>query len=155
MSKYKADDIDLLLPSFAILVRRVLQAMRDKGYDPVPFDTLRTQKEADKFAARGVGSARSMHLYGAACDVICGAHGWDCGRHRCKFFETYGDVVESLGLTWGGNFDRDRKRRDRKYDAPHMQACTVGEQDAVRAIADWAERDRYVSRLMSDRLLAL
>lgn len=147
MTKFKSDDIDLLLPSFAILVRRVLQAMRDKGYEPVPFDTLRTPKEAAKYAARGVGSARSMHIYGAACDVICGVHGWDCKKHGCKFFEAYGDAVESLGLTWGGRW--------RKRDLPHMQACKVGEQDAVRAIADWAERDRYVSRLMSDRLLAL
>lgn len=139
--RYKSDDIDLLLPSFAAKVRLVLDAMRGRGFDPIPFDTLRTPKEAAKFAARGVGSANSMHLYGAACDVICGVHGWDCHQRNCMFFGALGCEVELLGLTWGGRFRT-------RFDQPHFQCCTVDQQPAVRAIADWHERDRYVAALM-------
>lgn len=152
MPRYPSDDVDLLLPSFAIVVRRLLDAMRDKGFDPVPFDTLRTPKEAAKYAARGVGSANSMHLYGCACDIICGEHGWDCRAHKCLFYGTLGAEAERLSLTWGGRF-RDRSGRPR-FDGPHVQCCTKSEQDAVRAIPDWGERDRYVARLMADRMLA-
>jgi hypothetical protein len=141
MSRYPSDDIDLLLPSFAAKVRRLLDAMRARGFDPVPFDTLRTPKEAAKFAAKGVGSANSMHLYGAACDVICGVHGWGCHERSCMFFGALGSEVEALGLTWGGRFKT-------RFDQPHFQACTVEQQPSVRAIADWHERDRYVATLM-------
>ncbi len=152
MSRYPSDDVDLLLPSFAIVVRRLLDAMRARGFDPVPFDTLRTPKEAAKFATKGVGSRNSMHLYGAACDVICGAHGWDCREHKCLFFGTLGSEAEALGLTWGGRF-RDRTGRKR-FDGPHVQACTVAQQGAVRAISDWHERDRLVARMLTDSMLA-
>lgn len=147
MSRYRADDVDLLLPSFAIVVRRLLAAMTARGFDPVPFDALRTPKESAKYAARGVGSKDSMHLYGAACDVICGQHGWDCKRHKCSFFASLGIEAEKLGLTWGGRFKT-------RYDAPHVQACTVAQQNAVRSIADWGERDKFVSRLLVDGLLS-
>ena len=135
---YRADDLNLLLPSFAVKARRVLDAMRALGYDPCPFDTLRTPAEAAKFHARGVGSKNSMHCYGVACDVICNKHGWDCSAHGCKFFTDLGRVVEAEGLVWGGRF---RSR----HDLPHFQSCTVADQPRVRAIKDWAARDAYIA----------
>ena len=137
MTKYRADDLTLLLPSFERKARAVLAEMVARGYDPVPFDTLRTPAEAAKFYARGVGSKNSMHLYGVACDVICGSHGWQCSAHGCKFFQALGEVVEGLGLVWGGRWKR--------HDLPHFQACSVADQAAVRAIADPVKRDAFIA----------
>lgn len=138
MSKYKADNIDLLLPSFAAKVRQVIENMEGLGYDPIPFDTLRTPAEAAKFFARGVGSKDSMHLYGVACDIICGIHGWECRKNKCKFFTDLGKTVESLGLVWGGRF----KNRN---DMPHFQSCTIADQAEVRAIKDPVARDAFIA----------
>jgi hypothetical protein len=137
---FRADDINLLLPSFAAYVRLVLEEMKRRGYDPCPFDTLRTQAEAAKFFARGVGSLNSMHCYGVACDVICNKHGWECSAHGCEFFSGLGDVVEALGLVWGGRFKS-------RHDLPHFQGCGAGaaEQARVRAIKDPVTRDAYIA----------
>jgi peptidoglycan L-alanyl-D-glutamate endopeptidase CwlK len=143
MSRFRADDLTLLLPSFERKAREVLAAMVSLGYDPVPFDTLRTPAEAAKLFARGVGSRNSMHCYGVACDVICGKHGWDCSASGCKFFCALGEVVESLGLVWGGRW----KSRN---DLPHFQLCSVADQDAVRAIKDPAERDTFCAKRMAN-----
>lgn len=145
MNRYRADDLTLLLPSFRAKMELVIADMRALGYDIVPFDTLRTEKEAAKYAAKGVGSKRSMHIYGVACDCICGKHGWACREHKCKFFDDYGRVVEARNLVWGGNFDRDPLTDDRLDDRPHAQGCTVGQQNAVRAISDPVKRDAYVA----------
>ena len=134
---FRPDDIDLLLPSFAAKARLVLDDMRARGYDPCPFDTLRTPAEAAKFYARGVGSKSSMHLYGVACDAICNRHGWDCAAHGCKFFQALGEVVEARGLVWGGRWKR--------HDLPHFQGCSVADQAAVRAIKDPAARDAFIA----------
>jgi hypothetical protein len=123
----------------------VLSDMRGLGYEIVPFDTLRTPKEAEKFAARGVGSKRSMHVYGVACDCICGKHGWDCVKNDCAFFTDYGRIVESHGLVWGGNFDRDPSTDDRLDDRPHAQGVTVGQQPVLRALRDDAARERFIA----------
>ena len=138
MTRYRADDLTLLLPSFERKARAVLAEMVARGYDPVPFDTLRTPAEAAKLFARGVGSANSMHCWGVACDVICGAHGWDCAAHRCKFFQALGEVVEGLGLVWGGRWASRR-------DLVHFQGCTVADQAAVRAIKDPVARDAFIA----------
>jgi hypothetical protein len=135
---YKADDIDLLLPAFAVKVRQVLGDMKALGHSPVPFDTLRTEAEAAKFFARGVGSKNSMHIYGVACDVICNKHGWDCKKNKCKFYTDLGKIVEARGLVWGGRFSN-------LNDLPHFQACSasVAEQAKVRKMT-WDERNAYV-----------
>jgi hypothetical protein len=135
---YRADNVDLLLPAFAVKTRQVLAKLKDMGHSPVPFDTLRTQAEAEKFFIRGVGSRNSMHLYGIACDVICDKHGWGCGDLKCSFFQDLGLVVEGLGLVWGGRFKQ-------RHDLPHFQGCgaSAAEQARVRALG-WDARNAYV-----------
>lgn len=135
MSKYKADDIDLLLPSFAAKVRQVMEKMEKLGYEPIPFDTLRTPAEAAKFFARGVGSKDSMHCYGVACDIICGSCGWSCFKNKCNFYIDLQHTVEALGLTSGARFKR--------KDYPHFQMCKVADQAAVRSIKDPVAREAY------------
>lgn len=137
MTRYRSDDLTLLLPSFERKARLVLSGMDARGFEPVPFDTVRTAAEAAKFFARGVGSKDSMHLYGVACDVICDLHGWSCSAHGCKFFSVLGEVVEGLGLVWGGRWKR--------HDLPHFQGVSVADQPILRAIKDPAERDAFVA----------
>lgn len=144
MTRYRADDLNLLLPSFKAKMLLVIADMQALGYDIVPFDTLRTKKEAAKNAARGVGRPNSIHCYRGACDCICGEHGWDCHKHGCKFYEDYGKCVESRGLVWGGNFDRDPNTDDRIDDRPHAQCVEVKDQNRFRALPDDAARDAFI-----------
>ena len=144
---YKADDLDLLLPSFKPYVLAVEAAMIARGFQPVAFDTWRSPKEAAKYAARGVGSKDSMHIYKVACDHICALHGWDCKKSKCKFFQALGEEVERVGMVWGGRFKS-------KFDAPHMQGVSLADQDDVRAIADETERDAFIRARLCKPLLA-
>lgn len=141
---YRSDDINLLLPTFQPVARQVLDNMRKLGYDPCPFDTLRTPAEAAKLFARGVGSRNSIHLYGAAMDVICNRHGWDCHAHGCKFFADYGRVVEDLGLVWGGRWKT-------RVDLPHCQAVAVKDQAAFRALPGFNARNAFVAEWLARR----
>lgn len=145
MSKYRADDLDLLLPSFRKRIDIVIERLRERGYQPVPRDTLRTSAEAAKNAETGVGVANSMHCYGAACDVICDVHGWDCRKHGCQFFAALGEEAEKLGLTWGGRWSR----RGRGPDMPHVQGVRVIDQTRFRRLKDAEARDAFIAERLS------
>ena len=125
MAKYKADDLNPLLPSFRKVVEKLLARMKELGYDPIPFDTLRTTAEAERNAAKGVGISNSIHLYGAAVDIICGKHGWSCTTKKCDFFR----AMRREGLVMG-------LYRGPEADWPHLQGCpaTKKAQDAIRAL---------------------
>lgn len=148
MTRYKADDIELLVPSFRPVVRRLLDALTARGFSPVPRDTLRTPAEALANAQKGVGIANSMHCYGVAVDVICGAHGWSCRERGCPFFTALGEEAEKLGLTWGGRW--------RRRDFPHVQAIPVADQGRIRklgaqgqaAVLDAFVRSRLVAQML-------
>lgn len=137
---YKADDIELLLPTFRRKVRELLLAMGELGYEPVLRDSLRTAAEAAKNAQAGKGTVDSMHLYGVAADIICNKHGWDCHRAKppCKFFNDLGREAEALGLTWGRHFKRS--------DDCHVQAVPVRLQDKIRAARDESARDAICAK---------
>lgn len=134
-------DLGELLPSFQPLARKLLEAVAARGYTPMPRSTSRTRAQAAANVARGTGIADSMHLYGAAMDVICGVHWWDCKKHRCGFFDVLGEEAERLGLTWGGRWTRGGKGPD----MPHVQCLTVAQQPAFRALKTEAERDAFVA----------
>jgi hypothetical protein len=140
MSKYPSDDINLLLPTMQVKVRALLDAMTAAGFKPVLFDGLRTVEQALRNAKRGTGIVDSIHCYGAAADLICDVHGWDCRKHGCKFFTALGREAEALGFVWGGRFT--------KTDQPHVQGVTVAKQRAMRELGrgdeSAAERDALV-----------
>lgn len=143
MSKFKADDVGLLLPCFQPVVRELLRRMVMLGYEPVPRDTLRTPEEALRNAEKGVGIIDSIHCHGAAVDIICGVHGWDCAKHGCDFYAILGREAHGRGLVWGGSWP--------KRDLPHVQAVTVREQSELRALQSWEEKDEFVRRRLSRR----
>jgi hypothetical protein len=135
-------DINRLLPCFVPVVERLLAALTERRFKPVLFETYRSPERAAMLAKRGTGSARSMHTHGAAVDVICGEHQWSCSANGCEFFAAVGEVAKSLGLTWGGEW--------RMRDLPHVQCVTVGQQEALRALATWEAKDAFVkARLKS------
>lgn len=141
MGKYKPDDISLLLPSLREPVRELTVRMGELGFVCVLFDTLRTPGQAAKNAAKGSGKADSMHCYGAAADLICDVHGWDCHVAGCKFYETLGEQAEALGLVWGGRWHR--------VDLDHVQGVSIAQQAAMRALGmgdeHAAQRDALVA----------
>lgn len=130
-TRYRSDDINLLLPTFRQKVENLIQTMQAAGFKPILWDGLRTPEEAARNAARGRGIENSMHLYGAAADIICDDHGWDCAKHGCRFFKRLGLAAEKAGFVWGGRFTR--------VDEPHVQGVTVRKQNEMRTHGTSAE----------------
>lgn len=139
--KFKADDVELLLPTFRTVYKKLLARMVELGFEPVAFDTARTPEEAARNAKNKKGIANSIHIYGCAADTICAKHGWQCQSKRCRFFEVLRREGLALGLFRGP-----------EADWPHLQGvpATKAAQDAIRALgatADTAEaRDALVRR---------
>jgi hypothetical protein len=142
----RCNDITRLLPSFIPHVERLLADMRAAGFEPVLHETYRTPERALMLSRdpdgpgprKPVGIGNSLHCHGAAADFICAAHGWNCHKHKCKFYPTLGKVAGDLGLYWGGHW--------KNPDSPHVQAvpATKPAQDKLRALKTWAEKDAFV-----------
>jgi hypothetical protein len=153
MSRYKEDDINLLLPSFIPEVQAVLDSMRSQGFKPVLFDGLRTPAEALKNAAKGTGKSNSPHLYGVAADVICDEHGWSCAQKKCKFFTKLVATVRARGLVTGEDFHGPGGVR--KVDQPHFQAVLPATEAKLHALGMGPEsvpaRDALVQAFLKSR----
>jgi len=128
---YKSDDIKLLLPAMQVKVQALLDVLTAQGFKPVLFDGMRTAAEAAKNAAKGAGVIDSMHLYGAAADLICADHGWNCDKHGCKFFKALVPAAEELGFVSGYYF--------RKVDTCHVQGLRVSDQQRMRDLGKGPE----------------
>lgn len=139
MSRYRADDITQLVPSFRVKVQELLDLMRADGYDPVVRDAYRTHEEAQANEAAGVGIADSMHCYRVAADIIDAVRGW---AHP-EFFDALHTHALDLGLT------RVRRRQAngrRVWDKPHVQAIPVALQAAVRKAKTVEEIDAICAK---------
>lgn len=137
--RLREDDVRLLLPSFQPYVYELVRRLRADGYDPCVRDTLRTKAEAANYARLGTGSARSIHCDGAAADLICQEHHWECAGHGCDFFKALGQHARALGLWWGGDWKT-------RVDRPHVQAvpATVWAQNRLRWLKTWEAKDAFV-----------
>jgi hypothetical protein len=124
-SRYKQDDISLLLPFMQVRVQLLLDRMKELDFKPVLFDGMRTSEEAAKNAAKGTGIVHSVHLLGLAADVICDEHGWQCRAKKCKFYTNLVREAKDLGFVCGADFS--------SVDEPHVQACFVADQGRLRA----------------------
>lgn len=145
MPKFKEADIELLLPTFREHVRSVLARMRVRGFKPVLIDGLRTPAQAKVNATKKTGIDNSMHIFGAAADIICEEHGWSCDErdkktkkrlHECKFYPTLGAEVKADGSVWGGDWDGDAVADKHDTDLVHMQGleATPVRQNEMRAL---------------------
>lgn len=117
-------DLDALVPSFRARVVKLLARMKARGYDVQVWETYRSPERIALLAARGTGSARSMHAYGVAADIVENDKSpWVANVPG--LWQALGEEAEALGLTWGGRW--------RRRDFPHVQAIPVAKQNAVRA----------------------
>lgn len=124
-------DLSLVAPAVQRAVEAVLASMREKGWKPRVFETLRTlERQAylhgfgrlydeydDKGRPRGivtkVQDARSgWHFYGLAVDIV--EDDRDPWVAPLAFWNDLGTAAEANGLAWGGRW------KD-PYDAPHIQ----------------------------------
>jgi len=142
-SKYKQDDINLLLPAFRLKIQRLLNNMTQRGFDPILFDTGRTQKEADIFAAKGTGIVNSLHLLGAAADIISASKGWNWPL----FFNALAEESKNLNLISGSTFkvriDPITKKK-KGPDMPHVQAIPVKLQATFRKLTSPEARNLFL-----------
>lgn len=116
-----------LIPSFAKKLNKLFSAMRARGYKPLLWEGLRTPERASQLAAKGLGISNSLHIYGAAADIVdesTAPRYWDGAP---GFWTALGQEAKKLGLTWGGDFS--------SRDLPHVQAITVAQESRFRAAA--------------------
>jgi hypothetical protein len=135
-SNKKIDNsLDNLLPSFGAKVQVLLYNMEQMGYDPILFEGYRTPARAKELAGKGLGIANSLHIYGAAADIISKSKLWSAPN---DFWVALGNEAKKLGLVWGGDFPH-------KPDVDHVQAISVREESRFRGLASNDVRDSYLS----------
>lgn len=127
----RQSDLGLLLPSFRARVELLLARLTARGFDPVVFETLRSQARAAMLGKTGPGIADSIHCYGAACDIISKSRAWQWP----EFYVAMRDEAEALGLTAGYRFP--------KVDADHVQGVRVSAQALFRSLKP-EDRDAFV-----------
>lgn len=128
--------LDGLAPKFRLALARTLHAMHLDGFDPVVFETLRTdERQSFLFGfgrayddGRGVvthsrTADRTWHKYGLAADVISHRYRWDASA---AFWQALGDHARAEGLRWGFDWDMDgvpttADPDERFADRPHVQ----------------------------------
>lgn len=145
MSKYPEDDIKLLPPTMQVHVQSVIDQLKATGFKPILFDGMRTKAEALKNAAKGTGRPDSIHMYGAASDLICDDHGWQCRKFKCKFYQNLKRIASAEGFVCGADFH--------SVDEPHIQAVMVFMQQKFRELPD-DERDEAIRAFFEMRALA-
>lgn len=121
-----------LAPRFLASVNGVLSDMQAWGYDPMVFETLRTdarQRFLYGFGrtyddGRGVvthsqSASETWHGFGLAVDIICRKDRWNAPR---DFWEVLGCSSRRRGLVWGGDWNGDWNSGDERFvDRPHIQ----------------------------------
>jgi hypothetical protein len=122
-----------LLPGFADKLEILFQRMRARGFKPYLWEGRRSAARAGKLAAGGTGIKLSMHILGAAADILDENKLWSASP---AFWSALGEESRRLGLTWGGNW--------RRADKPHVQAVAVSQQTAFRSMSP-AERSQFVA----------
>jgi len=109
-----------LVPELQILYLRFCEEMELAGISHILTCTRRTQEEQDELFAQGrskpgkivTWTHNSKHVEGKAFDIAVLMNGkvsWDG-----KDYEKPGEIGESIGLEWGGNWAG-------KRDLPHFQ----------------------------------
>lgn len=112
-----------LLKPFANKLNTLFRRMRARGFQPMLWEGRRSAERAETLAKRGTGIKLSMHVLGAAVDIVDGStsNPWKASP---GFWTALGQEARKLGLTWGGDWA--------KGDFPHVQALAVNQQTAFR-----------------------
>lgn len=134
------DDPSTLLEPFRERIIALMGRLKALGHDPILWEAYRSPERAAMLARKGTGIKMSIHCVGAAADIICKTHKWDCQKLGCDFYETYMEQAERCGLYHGGRWKR--------KDWPHCQGCpaTVKAQDELRNEKDHHKREALVRK---------
>lgn len=109
-----------LVPGFKERVERVIDRMRQLGWDAICHEGVRTPDRARQLAAEGRGIYPSLHMYGLAADITSLSRGWAVPE---GFWEDLETAAKAQGLYSG--------RKWTKPDPAHVQAVPVSEQQAA------------------------
>lgn len=142
-------DVKLLLPSFQPYVAKLLQAMRDRGFQPMVWETLRSPERAEWLASRGRSRNKgrtSMHVLGAAVDIVCRLRMWN----HPEFFQALEEEAEKLGLVSGRDWDSNDDTENNFNDGPHVQALPLKDQKKLRALKTPAERETFIAKVLKN-----
>ena len=128
-------DPSLLSPAFRARLLQVFDAMRAEGFAPLLWEGRRALQRAQELAQRGTGTVNSMHIYGAAADVVDALTHWSAGP---RFWESLTRNAEAAGLVAGSRWKR--------QDSPHVQAVPLSAQAELRASID---PDGFISGVLN------
>jgi peptidoglycan L-alanyl-D-glutamate endopeptidase CwlK len=132
-------DLGELTPCFRQRAELLLERLARRGYRVQVWETLRTQARVNLLAARGTGSKRSVHRWGAALDIV-EEDKTPWVANQPGLWEAIGEEAERLGLVWGGRFST-------RSDRPHVQALdTLYDRQLARVPAE--QRDAWVRERM-------
>lgn len=98
----RISDLGRLVPYVRARVEVILAAMKDKGFDPIPFETLRTKARQNWLYGIGRDYAlnrrpitwthNSRHLVGKACDIVSKSKHWNASN---AFWQCLADEAEA------------------------------------------------------------
>lgn len=145
----RISDLNRLLPSMKVAVQKLLEAMESEDLAPKVLETYRTPQRAGELVVKGTSKTKglSTHVYGAAADICCDNHLYECEKWGCPFFQVLGREAERIGLVWGGRFP--------SVDSVHVQGVTIAEQGQLRQMGygsdSWQRRDKFVAASIARR----
>ena len=118
-------DPSKLAPAFADNLEKLFQRLRAQGFDPMLNEGYRSPERGDRLKSLGYSQAgaRSMHVWGAAADLISASGGWSDSE---AMWQAMGPIAEDLGMIWGGRWSF--------YDPAHVQGVEVNEQKRLRGL---------------------
>ncbi len=121
-------DINGLYPPFKEKIIQLQKDIQAAGLPHKVFETFRSAERQLSVYKQGKSKIKTngMHYYLIAADLVpcIGKNGWTWDR-PAKEWQQFGQLVEALGLTWGGRWKG-------FPDMPHVQGCTVKQQNDVR-----------------------
>lgn len=123
-----------LIPAFQKKLVKLFERMRARGFSPFLWEAKRSQQRAIELAKRGTGITLSMHLYGAAVDIV------EEGNYSPSqtFYRALRDEAVRLGLISGHDWTN--------VDSRHVQAITVMDQAMFRKMTN-DEQSRFVQAI--------
>lgn len=130
-------DLSLLHPDLQKKFAELKTLCENNGLKIQNTSTLRNAEEQADCVKRGTSSVsypNSMHNWGVAVD-FCRADGKGAYNDADGFFSKVGRIAESIGLIWGGSWN--------KPDKPHLQLAMCGVKPSEQLISKYGTPDRF------------
>lgn len=130
-------DLSLLHPDLQKKFAELKTLCENNGLKIQNTSTLRNAEEQADCVKRGTSSVsypNSMHNWGVAVD-FCRADGKGAYNDADGFFSKVGRLAESIGLIWGGSWN--------KPDKPHLQLAMWGVKPSEQLISKYGTPDRF------------